>query len=812
VSKASPAPKDPLTPALSIRRPRWTGGRRNWGLPGLVVVCCLLAAVYSAVVPAFEAPDEPGHYAYVTWLLAGNGIPLQGQEPPPLQPEFSQPPLYYLVEAPFAWLAGTQPANLPEWELQHNPFQDKTDYGNVNLYFHLPREGFPWTGAVLGLHLMRLANLVFVALMVLATYGCAIELRWPRPLASIAAALVGLIPQLLFVGGVLNADNAIGSLSALALYLLLRWLNRGPSLRLATLLGLALGLAALSKLSGLAAVGLALAFMGLRSVQRLVLSESSAGAQLTPSRAATLAVPAPPAGRDAAVSTEADGAGNPATAPAAVHSEALGAGTFGWWPKHGSALGVRDTVVAGAVAAVVAGWWYARNWVALGDPLGWGAMLPATGEMLRAAPLDLGSATGRLFVRSYTGLAAFGWSNLFLDDGLYRIALVLGVIGLVGSGVAAARGFRRRRLRLEHWLLPAWFLAFFVSLARWVEVNTAADQWRLLFPAYPALGLLVAFGLYQLVRRHWQPLVVLPAGLLALNIGAIVLTVVPAYAGPATYHGKIEHPTNVRFGDSLQLAGYSTPRPIDGAAGEPVEIDLYWQALAPIGRDYATDLAMLDATGRVVWKRQSMPDEGRAPMALWRPGDLVLDRHRIRVNPSLMIGSQTLLLSVIDPVPPGDHLAAATSDGRRLPNDTVTVGRFLAPPPNLPPPAVKDGIGFRDHLQLAGHTLSPADGALRVTLDWQANGTVSKDYTVFVHLLAADGKQVAQNDSQPGSGAFPTSLLGAGLEVPDTHVLHVAGLAPGDYRLDIGLYDLASGVRLATDKGQTSVTLPAKVP
>jgi dolichyl-phosphate-mannose-protein mannosyltransferase len=734
----------------------------RWVLPALVVGCCLLAAAYSVVTPAFEAPDEPGHYAYVQWLLAGNGIPLQGQEPPPLQPEFSQPPLYYLVEAPFAWLAGGQPANLPDWEPQHNPFQNATDYGNVNLYFHLPREGFPWSGEVLGLHLMRLANLAFVALMVLATYGCALELGWRRPPALLAAALVGLIPQLLFMGGALNADNAIGSMSALALYLLLRWLNRGPSARLAALLGLALGAAALSKLSGLAAVAVGLGFMAVRTV-RLWLARR----------------PAPAGG-----------------SPHLASPRAVGEG-------------LRDTVTAGAVAGVVAGWWYVRDWVALGDPLGWSAMLPATGSMQRAVPLDFAPAAGRLLYRVWTGLAVFGWANLQVDLNVYRVALAVGAVAVVAAGVGAWLAARKGRPRLAHWVLPVWFLAFFVALARWVQVNSAADQWRLLFPVYPVLALVAAYGLWTLARGWRRALLALPAALLALNVGAMALTIAPAYAAPAPYSGPIEHLADVRFGDALQLAGWSTPAPQAAKSGEPLEIDLYWRALAPIATNYATDLASLDAGSHVVWKRQSMPDEGRAPMNQWRPGMLMLDRHRVRVDPS-MEGSQTLLLSVIDPVPPGDHLAAV-SGGQRLANDTVNLGRFLAEPASQPQPAVKDGVAFQGNLQLAGHSTSQAAGKLTLTLDWKATAAVPKDYTVFVHMLDAGGKQVAQNDSQPQGGAFPTSLLPAGFEAPDSHVLDVAGLPPGDYRLEVGLYELASGARLATQKGDASVLLPVRL-
>src|SRR5581483_11974712 len=114
------------------------------------------------------------------------------------QPEFSQPPLYYLIQAPVAWLAGQTPANLPDWEAHHNPWQNSTAYGNVNLYYHQPSEAFPWSGAVLGLHLMRLVNLLFLALGVGCTFGCAIELGLSKGAAWLAAAGLGLIPQVLF--------------------------------------------------------------------------------------------------------------------------------------------------------------------------------------------------------------------------------------------------------------------------------------------------------------------------------------------------------------------------------------------------------------------------------------------------------------------------------------------------------------------------------------------------------------------------------------------------------------------------------------
>jgi hypothetical protein len=81
---------------------------------------------------------------------------------------------------------------------------------------------------------------------------------------------------------------------------------------------------------------------------------------------------------------------------------------------------------------------------------------------------------------------------------------------------------------------------------------------------------------------------------------------------------------------------------------------------------------------------------------------------------------------------------------------------------------------------------------------------VALDYTVFVHLLDADGRQVAQADGPPQSGQYPTSWWGAGEVVADRHRLPnevIANLPPGSYTLSVGLYNLDTGERLAVWAG-----------
>jgi 4-amino-4-deoxy-L-arabinose transferase-like glycosyltransferase len=91
-----------------------------------------------------------------------------------------------------------------------------------------------------------------------------------------------------------------------------------------------------------------------------------------------------------------------------------------------------------------------------------------------------------------------------------------------------------------------------------------------------------------------------------------------------------------------------------------------------------------------------------------------------------------------------------------------------------------------------------AGDTLLVTLQWRATAPMTIDYTVFTHLWDATGQLVAQLDSQPASGTRPTSSWAPGEVVIDRRALLVpADVPPGDYSLQIGVYDLATSQRLS---------------
>jgi len=115
-----------------------------------------------------------------------------------------------------------------------------------------------------------------------------------------------------------------------------------------------------------------------------------------------------------------------------------------------------------------------------------------------------------------------------------------------------------------------------------------------------------------------------------------------------------------------------------------------------------------------------------------------------------------------------------------------------------------------DKVELAGYkltadTASPQSGilttapntALRLTLYWRVLASMETSYTVFTHLLDADGQLWAQKDNPPVRGSYLTTEWRVGETVVDKYDIVIPPDAPaGQYELEVGLYDAATAQRL----------------
>jgi len=118
-------------------------------------------------------------------------------------------------------------------------------------------------------------------------------------------------------------------------------------------------------------------------------------------------------------------------------------------------------------------------------------------------------------------------------------------------------------------------------------------------------------------------------------------------------------------------------------------------------------------------------------------------------------------------------------------------------------------VDFGGQVSLVGHSPIPenivAGDILPLAFVWQADAELSRDCKVFVHLVDGEGRIVAQRDSEPVGGWWPTTNWGVGESIRDNHGLLIPESVPaGEFKLIAGLYD-AEGGRLPVQDAEGEV-------
>ena len=93
--------------------------------------------------------------------------------------------------------------------------------------------------------------------------------------------------------------------------------------------------------------------------------------------------------------------------------------------------------------------------------------------------------------------------------------------------------------------------------------------------------------------------------------------------------------------------------------------------------------------------------------------------------------------------------------------------------------------------------------AIHLVLHWEALSPMDTSYVVFTHLLGQEYNPQRGNfiwgqvDSLPLGGSYPTTGWAPGERVADEYWILIDPQAPpGDYELEVGMYEPATGVRL----------------
>lgn len=682
-----------------------------------------LATLYSLTTPIFEAPDEVWHYAYVRHLVEERALPPLDHTESDAYQEVAQPPLYYAVAALVS--GGADDQDLPEL-MWHNPgfgYQaGGTVNDNKNLLVHTEREEFPWQNAVFAIRLARFVSLAFGLLTVLAAWGLGQEVFPDRPVWALSVvAAAAFTPQFLFISGVASNDSTAAALSTCALWAMARAANRGLALRRSLVIGLLIGLAALSKTSCL--------LLGLPALVTVLIAR----------------------------------------------------------PRWKTAIG--HLALIALVALAVGGWWYARNALQYGDPLGVGVHKDTPwGRPEPASLVTILSELPRVYA-SFWG--AFGWGHVEFPPWVYLALATLPVASLLGWLVA----LKQRRLadRGKAFLLAAlWLALVFAALVQWMR-QVEAPHGRLLFPAIGAWAVLLVGGWANLPRSRLAP--VFLTALTTLSTLTPWAVIHPAFARPqlippAQAAATVE-PVNLSYGGAAHLVGIALDSP-SVSPGETLVLRACWKAVTPMTRDYTVFIHLVGRDDQRVAERYTYPGLGRFPTSLWPVDSAFCDAYRVRVEDWAPVPELYDVVIGLYDAPSGERLSASDAAGMTVEYPALTQARVASEHPLTISPQYPLNYKLGETIALLGYDVSGqirSGEPLTVTLYWKAEASSAESYAAFVHLLDQNGQSLAQHDSLPRHGRYPTSAWQPGDVIPDEHVIQIPPSAANQHMsLWAGMY------------------------
>ena len=214
--------------------------------------------------------------------------------------------------------------------------------------------------------------------------------------------------------------------------------------------------------------------------------------------------------------------------------------------------------------------------------------------------------------------------------------------------------------------------------------------------------------------------------------------------------------------------------------GERLYLTLFWKSEAGSLPNYDIRLSLGD-----IVLYEGAPVHDTYPTSAWAAREIVADRYDPRLPLDTPPGAYALRLRAGDLSATLGHVTVqATDRSFEIPH--------IAHPLTASLGAQVELLGY----DLSAQEVAPGE-MLRLTLYWRVLSEMEERYTVFTHLVAPNGLMTGQRDSQPVGGIYPTSLWLPGEVVTDVYEIPVRiDAAPGEHRLEVGMYDAETGARL----------------
>jgi len=285
---------------------------------------------------------------------------------------------------------------------------------------------------------------------------------------------------------------------------------------------------------------------------------------------------------------------------------------------------------------------------------------------------------------------------------------------------------------------------------RSVETNDA-----LVFPlSEGAKGVLYAFPPEQEqnvanLKQGWErwgrrDVVLDPQGNVLLYLFRIPAAHRPLLGEGAAFVADTEFPLGIlkrspaQFGSSIRLLGYRAASEL-GAERE-LEVTLVWEALGSVDRNYTAFVHLLDEEGERWGQADNWPGQGSYPTSCWHPGDVIVDRYKVKVHPCLPPGRYRVQVGWYDLTTgerlrtPGGGLAARLGMVEVASAQDVDRGEVS--------PSSQADYWPSEEVHLFGfdvpETTLEVDRPFRVTLYWEAAKEVREALAILLQLKDSD--------------------------------------------------------------------------
>jgi hypothetical protein len=252
----------------------------------------------------------------------------------------------------------------------------------------------------------------------------------------------------------------------------------------------------------------------------------------------------------------------------------------------------------------------------------------------------------------------------------------------------------------------------------------------------------------------------------------------------------------------VEIVAYALPQRAV-SAGDFVPLTLAMRT--PEGSDafYVPILQIGDGADRRVYE---FTTDSHLTTPQWQPGEVIVERFDFALPQALAGGEYPLTLGFrnlstgldTELVMPLGELAVERrvrplTTGRLLANFRQRVGLVSA--------TARNGLAGRRTAPWSDPLMAEPGEAIHLTLEWKSLAPAEESYTVFVHLIDGADQPIVALDYTPLGGSTPTHLWIPkwlpGQQMLDPYRLEIpAGLPPGTYFIEAGLYEMTSGRRL----------------